>query len=79
MDLIPVSSTNVAAVGFENGRMQVRFHGGGLYEYANVTRAQFDELLTTPSKGAFVQRVLVRNPMHPCRRLDKKADAKVGR
>ena len=47
MQMHPVTSTNVSAVGYDapSRRMQVEFASGGTYEYLDVDRALFDEML----------------------------------
>ena len=67
--MITVQSSNIAALDHTNDVLTVRFHNGGLYEYQNVTEAEFEELLTAPSVGrAFTG--ISRNPQsYPYRRL----------
>ena len=35
MNLIPVVSSNVSAIGYENGVIEVHFHNGYAYRYPN--------------------------------------------
>jgi hypothetical protein len=51
-----VGSTSIAAVGYaeEERTLRVRFVGGGTYDYLEVPRRTFNELLDAPSKGRFV-------------------------
>lgn len=53
MNMIPVSSSNIASVGYENGTLYIRFHSGGLYEYTNVPAALYQGLMSAPSKGRY--------------------------
>lgn len=58
VDMIPVSSSNVASVGYDlaNQIMYVRFLAGTLYIYKNVNQAEFDGLLNAPSVGSYLHR-----------------------
>lgn len=53
MNLTPVSSSNLSAVGYESGTLYVSFHNGGYYSYNNVPEYVFHELLNAPSKGVY--------------------------
>ncbi len=68
MEMQPVSSSNVAAVGFESsdpensetGTLRVEFKSGSTYDYQNVPQSTFDALVSAESVGrAFNQ--LVKN------------------
>lgn len=54
MIMTPVSSSNVARIGFENGVLRVQFHNGYVYEYYNVPESVYKAFLNAPSKGQFV-------------------------
>lgn len=54
MIMKPVSSSNVACIGFENGVLRVQFHNGYVYEYYNVPESVYKDFLHAPSKGQFV-------------------------
>lgn len=47
MDLQPVVSDNVRAVGYDGatGTMRVAFRSGGVYDYYAVERALFEQML----------------------------------
>lgn len=53
MNMIPVNSSNISSVGYENGTLYIAFHSGGLYAYSNVPEIVFNELLNAPSKGEY--------------------------
>jgi hypothetical protein len=55
-EMIPVRSTNVAAVGFDESsdNLYVRFHDSGTYVYFSVDRTIFDAFLNASSKGRFL-------------------------
>jgi KTSC domain len=60
MEMIPVASSNVLAIGYDqkNKLLRVEFHNGHLYEYSAVPVAVFDAFLESNSKGSFVWQVL---------------------
>ncbi len=51
----PVSSSNLASVGYDplTATLEVQFHSGDIYDYANVSLATYNQLLAAPSKGSF--------------------------
>ena len=53
MNMIPVSSSNLSAVGYENGILYIRFHGGQLYCYYNVPETVYRQLMSAPSHGKY--------------------------
>lgn len=53
MNMIPVSSSNLSSVGYENSTLYIAFNSGGLYSYSNVPERVFHELLNAPSKGKY--------------------------
>lgn len=57
MQLVPVVSSNVAAIGYENGILEVRFKSGRTYRYY-ATESFFKEFLAAPSKGRFANQHL---------------------
>jgi hypothetical protein len=57
MNLIPVRSSNVRSIGYENGVLEVHFHDS-VYQYLNVPPSVFDAFLSAESKGRFVHRYL---------------------
>ena len=55
MELIPVkNSSNIKAVGLENGTLQVEYANGSKYNYSGVSQDTFTELLKSESKGKFI-------------------------
>lgn len=58
MRLIPVSSSNVSAIGYENGVIEVHFQNGSVYRYPNCSESLFNSFLNADSKGAFVHQQL---------------------
>lgn len=54
-NLTPVSSSQIAAVGYEELTltMTVKFTNGNVYEYANVPKELFDKMMAAKSVGSF--------------------------
>jgi predicted transcriptional regulator len=52
---IPVESSTIAAVGYDKEAhiLEIEFHHGAIYQYANVPEKVFDELMSSPSQGAY--------------------------
>lgn len=50
MQLIPVDSSNVATIGYENHIIEVHFHNGYVYQYTDTTEMLFQEFLNAPSR-----------------------------
>ncbi len=55
MQMIPVSSTHLSAVGFDtsDSSLVANFKNGTVYRYSGVPHSLFDALLNASSKGAF--------------------------
>lgn len=53
MNMIPVSSSDLKSVGYENGTLYIRFWSGGLYSYAGVPESVYAALMQAPSHGKF--------------------------
>lgn len=53
MNMISVSSSNLSAVGYENGILYIQFHGGSLYCYYDVPEYVYQELMSAPSHGKY--------------------------
>lgn len=68
--MIPVSSSNVESVGYDeaNQIVYVRFLSGSLYIYKNVNRNEFDGLLNAPSVGSYLHRNL--KNVYPYQRIE---------
>ena len=54
-DMIPVVSSNIEAVGFDDEleELTVEFKGGRLYSYDGVKRNVYDDLIKAPSVGSY--------------------------
>lgn len=55
MEMIPVASSNLSAVGYDaaNQILYISFHSGSLYAYYNVPQNIYVGLMDAPSKGKF--------------------------
>jgi len=58
MERIPVSSSNLAAIGYDpdTGSLEVEFTNGSVYEYKNVPLLVYEELMKASSHGAYLNR-----------------------
>jgi KTSC domain len=67
-----MSSSNVAAAGYDRGRkiLRVRFVRGATYDYLEVPAIVYRGLLDAPSKGRFVNSHI--KPYYAYRRLPKR-------
>ena len=53
MSMISVSSSAIAAIGYEDGILAVMFHSSGTYYHPGVPYSVFEGLLRASSKGAY--------------------------
>lgn len=55
-EMIQVQSSNVEAIGYDAGHSElyVRFTSGDTYVYLNVDRSLYDDLLSAPSVGRYL-------------------------
>lgn len=53
MRMIPVSSSNIQSIGYENGTLYIAFHSGGLYSYSGVPENVYQSLMAADSHGKF--------------------------
>ena len=51
--MIPVSSSDISSVGYENGILYIQFHSGGMYSYSGVPASVYQNLMSAPSKGRY--------------------------
>jgi len=54
MNMIPVSSSTISSVGYEETTLYVRFHSGGLYAYYNVPKSEYHGLMSATSHGSYL-------------------------
>jgi hypothetical protein len=55
MEMIPVQSSNLSAVGYDgnNQILRISFNNGSLYEYTGVPESIYTGLLAASSKGSY--------------------------
>lgn len=53
MNRTPVSSNCIASVGYENGALEIAFVDGGVYQYFNVPKHIYPDLISAASKGQY--------------------------
>ena len=53
MKMIPVDSSNLESVGYENGILYITFHHGGTYCYYDVPEYVYRELMSADSHGKY--------------------------
>lgn len=51
VSLTPVKSSNIAKLGWHDGVLHVEFSNGGLFSYAGVDNATYQQLLAAKSVG----------------------------
>jgi hypothetical protein len=74
MNLTPVTSSNIASVGWEpvqsqgTGALTVAFKSGAVHQYADVPKAVYEGMLRAESKGHYFAEV-VRNGGYRSRRI----------
>jgi len=51
----PVESSNLASVGYDadNKILEIEFNHGGIYQYFDVPKEVFEDLLKAPSHGKY--------------------------
>ena len=63
MEMTPVASSNIEAVGFDEdlSQLHIRFHSGQTYIYDGVPRDLFEDLMMAASLGSFFNREIKPN------------------
>jgi len=56
MNRTPVSSSNIASIGYDltTQTLEAEFHNGNIYQYFDVPQHIYDGLLTASSKGQYL-------------------------
>ena len=56
MDRQSVGSSNIASIGYDEAAqtLEVEFHGGGIYQYFNVSADMYANIMAASSKGKFL-------------------------
>jgi hypothetical protein len=57
-EFIPVSSSNVESIGYSESTesLFVKFLNGSIYEYKNVPKMEYEQLMAAPSIGSYMHR-----------------------
>lgn len=65
MERDPVDSGSVRSVGYDDADriLEVEWAGGGVYQYFEVERWQYEQLLAAPSIGRYLNGYI--KPSHP--------------
>lgn len=52
----PVSSSNIATIGYDPGAhvLEVEFNDGAVYQYMNVPQAVYDGIMAAASRGIYL-------------------------
>jgi hypothetical protein len=60
MNRTPVSSSNLASIGYdaESLVLEVEFNNGRVYQYFDVPQGTYDELMGASSKGSYMNNVI---------------------
>ena len=53
MNMIPVVSSNIYAVGYDGSTLRIQFHSGGIYDYSGVPESVYNGLMNAASKGSY--------------------------
>ncbi|WP_290903341.1 KTSC domain-containing protein [Aquabacterium sp.] len=56
MDRTPVSSSNIASIGYdqESSTLEVEFNNGAIYQYFDIGENLYNQLMSADSKGGFL-------------------------
>jgi hypothetical protein len=68
MERIPVSSSTIAAMGYDptTCTLEVEFNSGTLYQYTGVPQGEFEAFMQAESKGSYLHTNIKK---YPCARL----------
>ena len=56
MEIVSFKSSAIAKGGYADGNLFIKFVGGKWYKYIGVPESLYEQLLSSPSKGTFVNR-----------------------
>lgn len=58
MNRIPVSSSRILSVGWENNTLEIQFkNGGAIYQYYDVSRSEYQAFMNSPSLGSALSKL----------------------
>jgi len=63
VERVPVSSSNLASVGYDSAGyvLEVEFSDGDVYQYLDVPETVFQELVSAPSPGRYLNEQIKNN------------------
>jgi len=62
----PISSTRIRSVGWENNVLEIEFLDGAVYQYYDVSEAEYINFMNSPSRGSALSRL---DKIHRYRRI----------
>jgi hypothetical protein len=62
----PVSSSRISSVGWENETLEIEFKDGAVYQYYNVSEAEYRAFMNSGSLGSALSRL---DKVHRYRRI----------
>ncbi|RZK45139.1 MAG: KTSC domain-containing protein [Hymenobacter sp.] len=70
MTRIPVTSSNLSSVGYDDNSqtLEIAFRSGGIYQYSYVTATVYQELMDASSHGKYFDRCIKKRG-YPYRRV----------
>lgn len=69
IEMLPVNSSNIVAVGWDNDDLYVKYNSG-VYVYSGVDKYLFEQLLQAESKGRFLSEEI--KPVYKYKKLENK-------
>ncbi len=69
MERVPVSSSNVASIGYDDSSqtLEVEFNNNSIYQYFGVPAQIHDELMNAGSKGQYLNNNIKKS--YPCSKV----------
>ena len=56
MERIPVQSSNIESIGWEDNILEIEFHSNSVWQYIDVPSHVYEELMSSSSIGSFFAR-----------------------
>lgn len=53
MRRLPVRSSNLASIGYDDEVLEIEFNSGGIYQYHNVPSIVYEQLMSARSHGKY--------------------------
>lgn len=57
MNRIPIVSSRILSIGWENNTLEVQFKGGNVYQYFGVAEAEYKMLVNSASPGKAITQI----------------------